>query len=243
MESEINVMIVDDEQEAVDLLAILLKESFSNISIVATANSSDDAIKKAYRKHPDLIFLDIEIDKKNGFDIIEKLKQENHLPHIIFVTAYNKYAHDAFKTNAIDYLLKPIDAEDLKAAIQKFEHTKSTENQIAQIRDVLNQFPQKIRFNTRTGFILLNTSEIIYCKADRNYTKIFIAIDQFQLVSMNLASVEKKLPGFMFWRISRSLVVNSGFVSQIERKQKVCTLIFSQQKIELPASAEMLKQL
>lgn len=236
-------MIVDDEPEAIDLLSALMKENCTDLKLVATAASSAEAKKQYFNTLPDLLFMDIQIDEQNGFEIINELYHKKLNPHIIFVTAFNQYAVEAFKTSAVDYLLKPVDENELKAAVEKFIKLKNTENQQAQIEKLINLFPQKIRFNTRTGFILLNSREILYCEADRNYTKIFTSREKYELVSVNLSTVEEKLPNGLFWRISRSCIVNSEHVISVDRKKKNCVLNDNFVKFELPASAKMLKRL
>ena len=243
MNEHYTYMIVDDEPDAIDLLSVLIRENYTNLKLVATANSSADAKKMYFSNLPDLLFMDVQIDEKNGFDIIKDIYHKKLNPHIIFITAFNEYAIEAFKTNAVDYILKPVDANELNDAIEKFIRLKNSENQQNQIEKLINLLPQKIRFNTRTGFILVNTNEILYCEADRNYTKIFMSRENYELVSVNLATVEEKLPKGLFWRISRSCIVNSEHVISVDRKKKICVLNDNRGNFELPASAKMLKRL
>lgn len=236
-------MIIDDEKDAISYLTILIEETCPNIKVVATATSSEDAIKKYFRKLPDLLFLDVEVDEKNGFEILKEIYNDKLRPYTIFVTAFNQYAIEAFKANALDFLLKPYSPEDLKAAIKKFRDAREKEFRYEKIMALFEGEKQKIRFNSRTGFILFAPNEILYCEADRNYTKLFTAPDQFEVVSLNLAEVEKKLSKGRFWRISRSVLVNSDSVKEIDRKQKKVILKTPKGLLELKASNEMLKQL
>jgi len=236
-------MIVDDEQDAIDYLATLVEENCPQLKIVATATGSGEAVKKYFRKLPDLLFLDIEVDEKNGFEILKEIYREKLKPYTVFVTAFNKYAIDAFKANALDYLMKPCNPEDLKNAVQKFFSSKEKDLQYLSIRKLISGETQKIRFNTRTGFILLHPDEIIYCEADRNYTKIYTSPEKFELVSMNLAAVERKLNSVKFWRISRSILVNSEFIKRIDRIQNKCIVEKDDSLIELTGSKSLLKKL
>ena len=243
MKKGITAMIIDDEREAIDYLEILLNESFPEVDVVSTACSSDEAIKKVFVKHPDLIFLDIEIDSLNGFDIVEKLEQENHFPYIIFITAYNKYAINAFKVNALDYLLKPVEVEDLKRAINKYSAQKEKDLQYQNIQNLLNNYHPKIRFNTRNGFILINPDEIVYCQADGNYSEIYVANQSKKVVSSNLKNLFKQLPNPQFKRISRYNIINEKYLIEVDRGKKECKLLVDGQEIVLNFSPKLFAKL
>lgn len=240
MEREINVMIVDDEQEAIDYLSILLKENFPDINIVATAGSSKEALEKAFRKHPDLVFLDIKIDAKNGFDILNELKKENHTPHIVFVTAYNQYAVEAFKVNALDYLLKPVDNEELNRAVSKFYEQKGKDLQFQNIHNFLNNHRPKIRFNTRNGFILIHPDEIVYCQSDGNYSEIILKDKSKNIVCYNLKKLLKEISSTRFVRISRYNIINKDYLVEVDRGKKQCILSTNEWRITLGYSHEMM---
>jgi two-component system, LytTR family, response regulator len=243
MPLDFTCMIVDDEQGAVEFLATLIRENCPFLKIVATSNSSEEAIKQFYKTRPDLVFMDIEVDQMNGFDIINEICVEKNKPHIIFVTGYNKYAVDAFKTNALGYLLKPVDKSDLVKVTEKFTSSKESEFQQERIWQFIRDYSGKIRFNTTTGFILLHPEEILWCEADHNYTNIFISIEKSVLVSVNLAVVEEKLPSRGFQRISRSILINARYLASVNRHTKTCTLRWQNQEKALSASAEILKKL
>jgi two-component system, LytTR family, response regulator len=243
MPLDFTCMIVDDEQGAVEFLTSLLRENCPFLKLVATANSSEDAIKQFYKTRPDLVFMDIEVDQMNGFDIINEICVEKQSPHFIFVTGYNRYAVEAFKTNAIGYLLKPVDKVDLIQVVGRFTTNKETELQQEKVWQFIRDYSGKIRFNTATGFILLHPEEILWCEADHNYTNIYISIEKPVLVSVNLAVVEEKLPSTGFQRISRSILINARYLAAVHRRNKTCTLRWQNREIVLDASAEMLKKL
>ena len=243
MQPDFTCMIVDDEQDAVEYLATLIRESCPFLKIVATANSSEVAVRQYFKTRPDLVFMDIKVDRMNGFEIISEIYSEKYKPHFIFVTGYNRYAVDAFKTNALGYLLKPVDKGELINAVERFTVNKETELQQQKIWQFICDYSGKIRFNTTTGFILLHPEEILWCEADHNYTKIFISVEKPVLVSVNLAIVEEKLPSTGFQRISRSILINTRYLASVHRRNKTCTLHCHDREIVLPASAEMLKKL
>lgn len=236
MNDEIKAVIVDDEQEAIDYLSVLLQENFPEINIVATANSSGDALEKIFRKNPDLLFLDIKIDNKTGFDILLEIEKENHFPYIVFVTAYNIFAVDAFKANALDYLLKPVDAEDLRNAVSKFFTQKQKDLQFENLQNLLVQQNKKIRFNTRTGFVLINPDQIVFCEADGNYSEIQLINQSKVVVCLNLKNLMKELPAKHFKRISRSHIINEEFLSEVDRSQQKCILSVNGSNFQLSYS-------
>jgi two-component system, LytTR family, response regulator len=243
MSQDFTCMIVDDEPHAVEFLSSLIGENCPFLKVVATANSSQEAIRQYYVTRPDLIFMDIEVDQMNGFDIINEICGEKHKPHFIFVTGYNRYAVDAFKTNALGYLLKPVDKVDLIKVAERFTGNMESELQQEKMWKFIREYSGKIRFNTSTGFILLHPDEILWCEADHNYTNIHVSIEKMVLVSVNLAVVEDKLPSTGFLRISRSILINEKYLTSVHRRNKTCTLRWQNTEIVLDASAEMLKKL
>ena len=120
--------------------------------------------------------------------------------------------------------------------------SKERDLQYEKILSLFN-YPSKIRFNTRTGFILLNADEIFYCEAERNYTKIHKTTGNNEIVSVNLSEVEKKLEGFDFWRVSRSFLANSNYIAEVDRKQKICKLNYNGNEVIIPASLKLVKRI
>jgi two-component system, LytTR family, response regulator len=243
MQPGFTCMIVDDEQDAVDFLSQTIRECCPDLQIVATANSSGDAIRKYLKFVPDLIFLDIEVDELNGFDILNEIYSEKRKPQIIFVTGYNRYAIEAFKTNALGYILKPVIPEDLVRTVRRFKETKELEIQHDKWWNFMRDYSGKIRFNTTSGFILVHPLEIVYCEADHNYTMIFTTAEKPLLVSLNLAVVENMLGPGNFSRISRSLLINGRYLTSVHRRNKTCTLHWEGKEIVLTGSGEMIRKL
>lgn len=236
-------MIVDDEQDAVEYLSALIRENCPSLQIVATANSSSDAVVTYHRYKPELVFMDVEVDRKNGFEIISDIYQEKCKSHFVFVTGYDRYAVDAFKTHALGYLLKPVSPDELVRVTDKFIQTRESEFMVDKLWQFVFDYSGKIRFNTITGFVLINPTEILYCEADHNYTRIEAIPERSIMVSLNLAAVEEKLPSEGFQRISRSILINTRYLASVHRRKKTCTLLFNEREILLPASTEMLKKL
>ncbi|MFU8842749.1 MAG: LytR/AlgR family response regulator transcription factor [Bacteroidales bacterium] len=221
---KITAIIVDDEPEARDILSSLLSD-FSEIEVVAKEESVDRAMKTMKKVKPDLLFLDIDMPKKNGFDLVRLLKKHQISPTIIFVTAYNQFAIEAIKHAAFDYLLKPVDIDDLKQSIQRYKDERKTTASLNRIETLLEALQnEKIQFSTRTGYIFIDPASIIYCEAEHNYTDIYMTSEQRQTVTVNLGRVEQLLPAQRFAKINRSILINRQFLTEINRKEKKCIL-------------------
>ncbi|MCD4773814.1 MAG: LytTR family DNA-binding domain-containing protein, partial [Bacteroidales bacterium] len=200
----ISVLIVDDEQEARDLLENLLSD-FQEIKIVSKESNVDSAVKTIIDKTPDIIFLDIEMPGKNGFDLVYEINNFNIKTTIIFVTAYNKYAIKAFKYAAFDYFLKPVDPDVIQQTLNRYKLEKQNYN-LADKIEKLKCFlqPEKIKFNTKTGFLLLNPEDIVYCEAEGNYTSMYLTNGKKEFLTKQLGQIETILPDNPFFKISRS---------------------------------------
>ncbi|MCD4665558.1 MAG: LytTR family DNA-binding domain-containing protein [Bacteroidales bacterium] len=221
---KINAIIVDDEVRAIDLFKGLLEE-FNVINLVATAENVDDGVQLILDHRPDIVFLDIQMPNKNGFELLHEIKDFDVQPTIIFVTAYDEYAIEAIRHSAFDYLTKPVDPRLLKKAIRRFQCEKSKLNGKDNIKLVLNHLtPNKIKFNSRSGSIFLSPEDILYVEAEGNYAEIFLTNENSHMVSMYLATVLEKLPENMFFRISRSVAINLSYLKQLNRKKKICEL-------------------
>nr|NQU92081.1 response regulator transcription factor [Bacteroidota bacterium] len=220
----INALIVDDEAKAIALFQKLISE-FDEVNVVAVAQNVDDAVDAILEYKPELVFLDIQMPNKNGFELLHEIRDFNIQPTIIFVTAFDGYAIEAIRHSAFDYLTKPVDLRLLIKAIRRYQCEKSKLNGKENIELVLNHLkPGKIKFNTRTGSIFLAPEETLYLQAEGNYTEIFLTNDTSQMVSMYLATVLEKLPVHLFFRISRSVAINLGYLKQVNRKKKICEL-------------------
>lgn len=216
----LNAIIIDDENRAIKTLQLILNEYCKDVNVIDTANSALEAIKKINNKLPDLIFLDIEMPNGNGFDVVEAFPKRNF--DVIFVTAYNNYALKAIKFAVADYILKPIDIEEVVASINKIIERKkqSIKNQpdlTTLIQNIKNQTQRKISIPTTNGieFVLLN--EILYVEADRSYCKIFLTQKRSIMISKSMNEIEQLLPENEFIKIHKSHIVNLAFVKKLLR--------------------------
>jgi len=218
-------MIIDDEDDGRHMVAEFLKD-YPGFEIVSQCKSADEALKAILQHQPGLIFLDIEMPGKSGFDLIAELKQYARPPHIIFVTAFNRYAVQAFKASAFDYLVKPIDKEEFRTTILRYTTEKSDTVLAAKIDNLLECITpeKKIRFNTQNGFTMVDPSGIIYCEADWNYTDLHFPNNKKIVVSMNIGKVLALLDPRKFCRISRSILINLSFLVSVDRKKRQCLI-------------------
>ncbi|HVE61039.1 MAG TPA: LytTR family DNA-binding domain-containing protein [Chitinophagaceae bacterium] len=216
----IKAIIIDDERHCIDALTDDLLKHCGNVEIAAKCNSAKEGILAIKKHKPQLIFLDIEMPWMNGFEMLEVLDDINF--SIIFTTAYDQFAAKAFRISAVDYLLKPIDINDLKFAIKKAEQKILEQQGSANIENLLRNIKQptsqqKIALPYKDGYEFVEVSHIIYCQAEGAYTKVFLDNKKCILVSRTLGDIEELLPGDLFQRIHHSTVVNLGFVTHFVR--------------------------
>ncbi len=216
----INAIIIDDEQHCIDALTADLSKNCGNVEVIAKCTSAKEGILSIKKLKPQLIFLDVEMPWMNGFEMLEML---DHIDFcIIFTTAYDKFAARAFRISAVDYLLKPIDAADLKTAVQKAEEkilasagTVNIQNLLHNIRQPAQQ--QKIALPNRDGYEFAQVNTILYCNAEGAYTKIVLTDQRPLLISKTLGDIEEMLPAEIFIRIHHSTIVNLNAVTHYSR--------------------------
>jgi len=240
---KIRSIIIDDEPDACELLSALLSD-IPSLDVIDCAYSVDDGIKMILDSNPDVVFLDIEMPGKNGFDLIHELDFFNQEPTIIFTTAYNEYAIDAIRHAAFDYLLKPIKRVDLLKSIERLKHQNKVSSFTDKSKTLFQQLnPRHLRFKTVNGFVVLKQEDILYCLADGNYTTIFTQDDNNILVTSYLSTVYEQLPQDGFFRISRSVVINIGFLHRVNRKLKNCELKVRGKLIHLPITQKSIERI
>lgn len=206
------VLIIDDEISGCEVLENLISKSHPELKLLPSARTVEQAIALIDREHPELIFLDIKLGNQTGFDLLEKTAFKDF--HIIFVTAYSQYALKAIKTSAIDYLLKPVNRNELMLAIEKVKKREAIELDHV----VLKRFGQlienaskvkarKISIPTAEGYELLPVADLLYLVADRNYCEVYLKSGTKKITTRHLGSFEESLPDH-FVRIHKSNMVN-----------------------------------
>ncbi len=202
----IRTILIDDEKLARQELRFLLKE-FQNIEIIDEAENADDGIKKINELQPDLIFLDINMPGKTGFEMLQEIE---HVPAVIFATAYDQYAIKAFEANALDYLLKPIREERLSKAIVKViaELKTATDNKQVASAD------RKVFIKDGEKCYFVNIADIFLVESVGNYARLYFE-NQSPLLHKSLNQLEEKMPGSVFFRVNRQQIININYIKDI----------------------------
>jgi two-component system LytT family response regulator len=206
-----NAIIIDDELKAIKSIEYIVKEYCKNLTIVGTASSAEEGIKLIAETNPDIVFLDIEMPRGSGFDMLEKIPDRKF--DVIFVTAYNQYAIKAIKFSAVDYILKPIDIYEFITAVNKvIENRKNgvkIDDKYKVLLENLNAHkPTKLAIATSDGTDYLNIDEIIRIEADRSYSMIYLTNKKRIMVSKSLIEYEDMLLDNDFFRVHKSFLVN-----------------------------------
>lgn len=238
-------MIVDDEPEARELLKFMLQE-LEGIGVAGMAGNVDEAVMILKKEVPDLVFLDIQMPDKDGFHFIEMMNQGEHQPGIIFVTAFDNYAIQAIKKSVFDYILKPVRQEELYHAVERFRNRpgKKQKHDLSGLMEVLQGTGTgKIKLNTRSGYILIHPPEVVYCKADGNYTHIQMVNGSMETTTQNLGAIEGLLSSGTFFRASRSYLVNLKYLARVDRKACTCILEYPDSSCSLKIPAQKIRML
>ncbi|HYX05376.1 MAG TPA: LytTR family DNA-binding domain-containing protein [Bacteroidales bacterium] len=229
------ILIVDDSTDAQDSTEKMLKEIINKSELkLYRAGNVETAHLLCRQKVPDLILLDIELDGETGFDLIKILQDESFEIPVIFVTAHDEFTIKAIKYAAIDYLLKPVDPDELAAAMGRFfeKQRKSEKARFLKLLSYLESSP-KLKFNVRAGCIFIRISDIFYCQAEGNYTLIHTVTGDKELVVMQIGSVLSMLPRNMFLRAGRSLILNKEYLAKVDRRKKIIEMKHSEIPVEL----------
>lgn len=229
-------IIIDDEIQGIAVLTKLLDLHCPQVQVVATCQSADEAKQMINVHTPDLIFLDISMPGKSGIQMLKDLDEINFF--IIFVTAFDQYMLQAIRLSALDYLLKPVHEDDLIEAIKKAEiqlRERSDKNNIASLLSNIDQSTKdlKISIPTFDGFLILKLSDILYCEADNNYTKIHLIDLSRHLVTKPLSYFDNLLTSCQFTRIHKSWLVNLDHIIAYSKTDGGTITLTNGQKLEI----------
>ncbi len=205
---KLNAIIVEDEKNSREILRNYLNKYCPNVHILGEASNVDEALVLIRNNDLDVVFLDVEMPYGNAFDLLDKVGDINF--ETVFVTAYNQYAIDALNAHASYYLMKPISIDELIKAVDYVAEIKSKEDALQDqvLIPKTNLVNGKITIPQLDGFEIINTSDILYCKADDNYTEIYLNTNKKKLVSKTLKYFEDALNDTSFARIHKSYLVN-----------------------------------
>jgi two-component system, LytTR family, response regulator len=216
----INAIIVDDEPLCCQVLQTLLQKYCPDVQVSAAYNNANTALEHIKKQPPDLLFLDVEMPRINGFQLLEQLHTINF--DLIFTTSYDQYAIKAIRFSALDYLLKPIDRDELQQAVQKAVNHKQNPlaAQLALLFQKVNHPAAsitKIALPTLEGLQMVTVDQIITCRSDRNYTVLYLKNKQKMVVSRTLKDVEELLEEYPFIRVHHSCMVNINEINKYIR--------------------------
>lgn len=237
---ELNAIIVEDEANSREILRNYLTKYCGEVTLMGEAATIEEGLELIGITKPDLVFLDVEMPFGNAFDLLDQVPERTF--ETVFVTAYNQYAMEALNNHAAYYLMKPINIDELVKAVAYVKEIKEKEDALEDriLTSKLNKVEGKITLPQQDGFQVLNVSEILFCKADDNYTEIYLENKKL-LVSKTLKYFEEALSEFTFARIHKSYLVNVNEVVKY-KKGKGGSVVISNGK-ELLVSASKKKQL
>ncbi|MEM9646980.1 MAG: LytTR family DNA-binding domain-containing protein [Bacteroidota bacterium] len=208
----LNVVIVEDEKKSRETLKALLEEFCKDVKVIGMASNVDEAVKVLSVMSPDVVFLDIELQTGQGFDVLDRIKDPTF--EVIFTTAFEKYAIKAIKFSSLDYLLKPIDLDELKQAVEKARNRMDTNVYRQQIDTLMQNLSketykqEKICLATTGGMEFIAIEDIVLCKADGSYTSFVLKNKNKLMVSKHLKEYEALLGEHQFMRVHNSYVIN-----------------------------------
>jgi two-component system LytT family response regulator len=219
--NQIKAILVDDEPDNIKTLQLLIGKYCPDVIVEAVYTDPKAALRALPKTAYDLLLLDVEMPGMTGFELLHKLAK--HPEGIIFVTAHSTYAVKAFKFNAIDYLLKPVDTDDLKSAIEKYKNSRGTTDRhmikelLANMEHLSKPVLQKLAVPTQEGVELIATDDIIYLKADRNYTQIKRKDNKDLIVAKTLGDFEEILQAPRFMRVNKQYIINLDKIARYIR--------------------------
>lgn len=231
-------LIIDDEEHCIEALQnLLIHDHEKFVEVAGSAKTVREGIGAIALLRPDLVFLDVQIGEKTGFDLLRALPEINF--EIIFTTAFEKFALQAIRFSALDYLLKPVDPDELDMALMKLLNAKARKNSADKI-DLLLQNTQKadglfkkIIVPTISGFEFLEIGNIIRCESDNNYTTIYIKDKQKMLVSKTLKDFEELLSNYSFFRIHNSHLINLSYIKTYNKGKGGSVILTDGSEIEV----------
>lgn len=218
----IRAYILDDERPARENLSGALKKFCPEVRVVGEANTIEKALSDIPNLAPNLLFLDVELKDRLVFELVEQLEDR---PQIVFVTGHGRYALEAIKVEALDYLIKPIVPRELIKAVNKATQAIQKEVLLGKLKELIQDgSQQKLSIPGRDKYRITNVNDLVYCESDNNYTNFHLIDGDVVLVSKTLKSFEQQLPKEVFFRIHQSFIVNLDYVKYFVKKDNMLIL-------------------
>lgn len=215
----LQAVIIDDEAKGRELIKMIITSNCPGVKIAGEASNIKEGYELIMRTEPHIVFLDIEMPGGSGFDLLARINEINF--DVVFITAFDQYAIKAIKFSALDYLLKPVDEEELIAIVKKVENNyvrKTHNNAVANLLNNTKKHSEnpKIGLTTTDGLDFIEIKNIMRCEADGKYTSVFLNNEKKLLVSKNLKEFEDLLIEFNFFRIHHSHLVNLDYIKKYQ---------------------------
>ena len=217
----LRILIVDDEQPVQEMLEKVIADYCEGVEVCGTAGSVAQGIEQIRHLQPDILFLDINLPDGNGFDVLSGI--EGKTPKTIFITAYDEYAIQAFRISAVDYILKPINIDELIAAVEKCKDQTERENLGEKLKVLVQNIDgakpedKKIVLKTQESIYIVKVTDIVRCESDHNYTEFYLNNGEKLLVSKTLKDFELLLSGYGFFRTHQSHLVNLNYIARFDK--------------------------
>jgi two-component system, LytTR family, response regulator len=226
MSNQLKALVIDDEALSADMLEYLIRKNVSQITEIKKASSALEGLEIIKVFQPEIIFLDIQMPFMSGFELLEKFSKPDF--SVIFTTAFNKYAIKAIRFSALDYLLKPVDPDELKQAVARYLDQRQ---QMLQYRELYKVFLDNLKsgesknyrlaLQTHNGIKLIAPSDIIRCEGHNNYTHFFLNDGVVIVTSRTIKEYEEILSGYNFIRVHKSHLVNLAFIQELTAEHKL----------------------
>ncbi|MEW7293047.1 LytR/AlgR family response regulator transcription factor [Aquimarina sp. 2304DJ70-9] len=238
----ISCFIVEDDSQALSYVSSIIKQ-YGNVTILGNSESIHDAAKHIKKFRPDFIILDVFLTDGNAFEFLALFDSIDF--KIIFTTSFAKYAIEAFKFSALDYLLKPYTEQEMVSALQKVDQDIHKENYRLQLQTLLQNFSnqtasKKLILKNADAIHIIKTEEILFAQSDNNYTTFFLVSGKEILVSKPLKSFEEKLADLSFFRVHQSFLINLNYITSFDKRNEQIIL---DQKHAIPVAQSKKQQL
>ncbi len=236
------VLIIDDENRTRELIAKMIDSFGLNLQTIPEGQNVQSGIEAIEKHNPDIVFLDIQMPDGTGFDVLGSIQNKNF--EVIFITAHEEFAIKAIKFSALDYLLKPVDAQELKAALEKALNTIDEKNDHQQYealqKNIMPNEKRRLVLKTQESVHVVELDQIIRCEADRNYTSFFLLDNKKILVSKTLKEYETLLSAHNFLRVQQSHLVKIDYVDRYDKKNGGAVVMKDGSEVPLsPAKREL----
>lgn len=236
------VLIIDDEFQSRKLIAKMLSLFFPALDVAGEAATVQEALLAMETVKPQLIFLDVQMNNENGFELLDKVSGFNF--EIIFITAHHEFAVKAFRYNALDYLMKPIDPDEFQSAVKKAikqydQNRPDIKERIGLLQQQIqspNKFPDRVVIPSAEGYLVVPVQEIIYCHSNGNYTEFQLVNNKRVTSSYTMGHFEELLTGHNFFRVHRSSMINLAFVKMYKKGEGGTVVMNNGYEIEVSRS-------